>query len=141
MSKLGATDAVRFTHRILPCCTGTGSRPAAKRCAAVSALVVWATRARRVRCCRRLAERGDRIVVAKTARLYRESLTLQAARHSGIPTRPFVIVGNGATIDGSAPVPGDAWEHVEGEVFRFRPRSATFQILFLGGKPAAALRG
>ncbi|MBP89266.1 MAG: hypothetical protein CMJ64_21540 [Planctomycetaceae bacterium] len=83
-----------------------------------------------------LAERADRVVIANTGQPYHESLTLQAGRHSGLPSRPFTIVGNGATLDGSAPVPRDAWEQVEGNIFRFRPRRATFQLLFLDGKPA-----
>lgn len=83
-----------------------------------------------------MAQRGDRIVIADSGQPYREQLTLQAGRHSGRPTRPFTIVGNGATLDGSAAVPDDAWQHVEGNVFRFRPRRTTFQILFLKGKPS-----
>jgi hypothetical protein len=83
-----------------------------------------------------LAHRGDRVVIADSGQPYHESITLQAGRHSGIPTKPFTIVGNGATLDGSAPVPSDAWAHVEGNVFRFRPRRASFQLLFLDGKPA-----
>ena len=70
-----------------------------------------------------------------TGEPYRESVTLQAGRHTGIATRPFTIVGNGATLDGSAPVPRDAWEHVEGNVFRFRVPRTSFQVLFLAGKP------
>ena len=88
----------------------------------------------------RLAQRGDRIIVADSGQPYRESITLQAGRHSGIAARPFTIVGNGAMLDGSAPVGADAWKHVEGNVFRFRPRRATFQILFLAGKPAQRRR-
>lgn len=91
---------------------------------------------RSIRRALQLARRGDRVVIADTGQLYHESLTLQAGRHSGIPTRPFTIVGNGATLDGSAPVPQDAWQQVEGNIFRFRPRRATFQLLFLDGKPA-----
>jgi hypothetical protein len=48
-----------------------------------------------------------------------------------------VIEGNGAALDGTRPVPSDAWEHVQGDVFRFRPREQQFQRLYLGGKPAA----
>lgn len=91
---------------------------------------------RSIRRALQLVERGDRVVIANSGQLYHESVTLQAGRHSGIPSRPFTIIGNGATLDGSAPVPRDAWEHVEGNVFRFRPRQATFQLLFLAGKPA-----
>jgi hypothetical protein len=82
-----------------------------------------------------LAEGSDRIIMADTGEPYRESVTLQAGRHTGISARPFTIVGNGATLDGSAPVPKDAWEHVEGNVFRFRAPRTSFQLLFLAGKP------
>lgn len=82
-----------------------------------------------------LAGGADRVVVSNTGEPYRESLTLQAGKHTGIPARPFTIVGNGATLDGTAPVAGDAWKHVEGNVFRFRPPRTSFQILFLEGKP------
>lgn len=83
-----------------------------------------------------LAARGDRIVIADSGQPYRESITLQAGRHSGVPSKPFTLLGNGAVLDGSAPVPADAWQHVEGNVFRFRPKRPTFQLLFLDGKPA-----
>jgi hypothetical protein len=83
-----------------------------------------------------LAENGDRILLKKTGQPYRESVTLQASRHSGSATRPFEIVGNGATLDGSVPVPTEAWEHHEGSIFRFRPAALRHQILYLDGKPA-----
>ncbi|MDA1053069.1 MAG: right-handed parallel beta-helix repeat-containing protein [Planctomycetota bacterium] len=82
-----------------------------------------------------LAEGSDRIVLANSGEPYRESVTLQAGKHTGVATRPFTIVGNGATLDGSAPVPDDAWTHVEGNVFRFRPPRTSFQLLFLDDKP------
>jgi hypothetical protein len=82
-----------------------------------------------------LAEGSDRVVLSDTGEPYRESVTLQAGKHTGIATRPFTIIGNGATLDGSAPVPSDAWNHVEGNVFRFRAPRTNFQILFLDGKP------
>jgi hypothetical protein len=50
----------------------------------------------------RRVEPGDRIVIANTRQPYRECLTVQGARHSGSPRRPFVIEGNGAILDGSA---------------------------------------
>ncbi|HRX77674.1 MAG: right-handed parallel beta-helix repeat-containing protein [Planctomycetaceae bacterium] len=82
-----------------------------------------------------LAEGSDRIVMADKGEPYRESVTLQAGKHTGIATHPFTIVGNGATLDGSAPVPPDVWQHVEGNVFRFRAPRTSFQVLFLAGKP------
>ena len=84
-----------------------------------------------------IANRGDRIVMADTGVPYREGVTLQAGRNSGEPDRPFVIEGNGATLDGSEPVPPDAWEFWRGEVFRFQPRRFSHQQLFLDDRPLA----
>ena len=83
----------------------------------------------------RLARQGDRIVLAKTAEPYRESISLVGSRHSGFSFRRFVIAGNGAILDGSAPVPQEAWEHYDGPVFRFRPRHLEYQQLFLDDQP------
>jgi hypothetical protein len=47
-----------------------------------------------------------------------------------------VFEGNGAILDGSAPVPADAWEHDHGAVFRFRPPGKAHQQLFLDNLPA-----
>ncbi|MFI4876411.1 MAG: hypothetical protein ACIALR_13760, partial [Blastopirellula sp. JB062] len=69
----------------------------------------------------RVARRGDRIVLKNTGIAYRESITLQAARHSGFSGEPFVIEGNGATLDGAAFVPPDAWEVVGDDLYRFSP--------------------
>lgn len=82
------------------------------------------------------AAKGDRIVLANTGQPYRESITLQGGRHSGTADRPFEIVGNGAILEGSAPVPERAWEHAHGNVFRFSPRLKSYQLLFLDGRPA-----
>lgn len=84
----------------------------------------------------KLAAPGDRIVLAATGVPYRESITLQAARHSGIGQRPFEIAGGGATLYGAAPVPRRAWEHVGREIYRFSPPRKSFQLLFLDGRPA-----
>ncbi len=85
----------------------------------------------------RLAKPGDRIVLEKTDRPYRESVSLVGSRHSGYPNRPFTIVGNGATLDGSEPVPPEDWEHYQGAVFRFAPPRKGQAQLFLDGRPAA----
>ncbi len=84
----------------------------------------------------RLAGTGDRIVLAATGQPYRESISLVGRRHSGYPRRPFAIEGNGATLDGSAPVEPDAWENYRGAVFRFRPPRMAHQQLFLDDRPA-----
>lgn len=83
-----------------------------------------------------LASSGDRIVLVNTGQPYRESVSLVGSRHSGYSFQPFTIQGNGAILDGSAPVPAEAWEHYEGPVFRFRPARLAHQQLFLDNKPA-----
>jgi hypothetical protein len=84
----------------------------------------------------RAAGPGDRLILAKNDEPYRESITIESERVSGFPDQPFELVGNGAILDGSQPVPVGAWEHVNGQVFRFRPRGKSHHVLFLDGKPA-----
>ena len=84
----------------------------------------------------RLAQSGDTIVLANTQRPYRESISLVGSRHSGTAQEPFTIRGNGAILDGSAPVPPAAWENYAGPVFRFRPPHLGCQQLFLDDRPA-----
>ena len=87
----------------------------------------------------REARPGERIILAKNDEPYRESITIESTRKSGYPDQPFEIVGNGAVVDGSQPVPGGAWEHVRGKVFRFRPRGKSHHMVFLDGRPAKRL--
>lgn len=82
------------------------------------------------------ANQGDRIILAKTEEPYRESLTLQAGKHSGVPGRPFELIGNGAILDGTQPVPADAWEQYAGDVYRFRPARLSCFLLYKDGLPA-----
>lgn len=56
------------------------------------------------------AAAGDRIEIANTGIPYAECLTLQGTRHSGSRFRPFLINGNGATLDGSAETANDRWD-------------------------------
>lgn len=84
----------------------------------------------------RIANMGDRIIVANTDVPYHESISLVGERHSGYPHQPFTIEGDGAVLDGSAPVIPEAWEHYTGDVFRFRPARLGHQQLFLGDRPA-----
>ncbi len=84
-----------------------------------------------------LAGSGDRIVLAKTDQPYRESISLVGSRHSGYPGHPFTIEGNGAILDGSTPVPPEAWVHHAGAVFRFRPPMPAHQQLFRDDRPLA----
>lgn len=84
----------------------------------------------------KLADKSDRLILAATGRPYRESVTLQAGRHSGSAEHPFEIVGSGAVLDGLADVPKGAWEPVGDEVYRFSPPRMSFQLLYLDGRPA-----
>ncbi|GIW92590.1 MAG: hypothetical protein KatS3mg110_0631 [Pirellulaceae bacterium] len=86
------------------------------------------------------ARAGDHIHVAATGTPYHESITLQAGRHSGVASRPFVLEGNGAILDGSQPVPPDAWEGVGPSLFRFRSETKSTHVLFLDGIPATRRR-
>ena len=79
----------------------------------------------------RAAGAGDRIILTKTTEPYRESITLQGGRHSGLPQSPFVFIGNGAILDGRREVPAGAWKFFAGEVFRFRPSRLAFQTLYI----------
>ena len=85
-----------------------------------------------------VANRGDHIILAKTKTPYHESVTLQASRHSGMLTRPFVLEGNGAILDGSQPIPEIAWESVpeRPDLFRYAPRFKSHALLYLFGRPA-----
>ena len=84
----------------------------------------------------RIAQRGDRIILKKNDKPYREPIGLSSGRNSGFPSRPFTIVGNGAIIDGTAPVPERLWEHHQGYIYRFQPRRLRHQQLFLDDRPA-----
>lgn len=84
----------------------------------------------------RLAQAGDRIVLAATGEPYRESVSLVGRRHSGYSHRPFAIEGNGAILDGSAGIPPEQWEHYRGAVFRYRPPRMAHQQLFIDDRPA-----
>jgi hypothetical protein len=82
-----------------------------------------------------LAGRSDRIVVANTQVLYHDMIGLSGPHHSGTSERPFVIVGNGAVLDGTVVAQPGAWRHMQGNVFAIRPRRLTYQQLFLAGNP------
>jgi hypothetical protein len=84
-----------------------------------------------------LANTGDHISLANTGQAYHESVTLFGDKNSGYRSRPFIVDGNGATLDGSRAVPADAWKHDHDDVFRFRPERMAYQQLFLDGRPAA----
>lgn len=83
----------------------------------------------------RIAGPSDRLVIANTGEPYREMLSLSGPHHMGSSNRPFVVVGNGAVLDGSVAAATGAWEHAEGDVFAVRPRRLAYQQLFSAGRP------
>ena len=85
----------------------------------------------------RIAEGGDRIVLANTGEPYRECLTVQAGWNSGAGEYPFEIIGNGAVLDGTIPIDQEPWEYLGHDLFRYQPRLMSFQQLFLDDKPVA----
>jgi hypothetical protein len=82
----------------------------------------------------RLATAGDRVVLNKSDRPYHECISLVGGRHSGAGRLlPFILDGNGAMLDGSAPIPADGWTHYRDNIFRFRPKTLIRPVLFYGG--------
>jgi len=79
----------------------------------------------------RIAQPGDRIVVANTGVPYRECLTLQGPQHSGSDNFPTQINGNGATLDGTMSLADAKWEYFRGDTFRTRPARMSHQQLFI----------
>jgi len=84
----------------------------------------------------RIAGPSDRVIIANTGEPYRESITLEAARHSGDARYPFVVAGNGATLDGTVPLDNANWEYAGRDMFRLRPVHMSFQQLFLDDQPS-----
>ena len=84
----------------------------------------------------RICGKADRIVLANHGVPYHESLSFSAGKHWGFASQPFTIVGNGATLDGSLPVPPNEWDFEGRDVFRFLPPTLSHQQLYLAGKPA-----
>jgi hypothetical protein len=84
----------------------------------------------------RMAQPGDRIVIAKTPEPYRESITIQGPQHSGTDRFPLVIIGNGATLDGTVSLADANWEFAGNSTFRTRPPHLSHQQLFLDDQPA-----
>src|SRR5689334_5697669 len=64
-----------------------------------------------------IVTKSGRVVLAKTEQPYRETLSLSARSHNGTPDEPLIIVGNGAVLDGTKPIPQRAWEHYFEGVF------------------------
>lgn len=83
----------------------------------------------------KLAQAGDRIVLAKNEEPYRESVTFIGKNHSGAYGKPFILEGNGAVLDGSELISPDSWHYFRDGMFYFRPKYLAYQNLFLNGKP------
>jgi hypothetical protein len=83
-----------------------------------------------------IARAGDRVILTKTDEPYRECVTLQGGRHSGTPTRPFTIIGNGAVLDGRQPVPLTAWKPFAKDVYSFQPNRRSSGLLYIDNVPA-----
>jgi hypothetical protein len=88
-----------------------------------------------------ISTKSGRVVLAKTDQPYRESISLSARNHTGEPDRPFMILGNGAILDGTKPIPHKAWEHYFDHVFRYKPYWLGRQMLFVNDEPIARRPG
>ncbi|WDI40739.1 right-handed parallel beta-helix repeat-containing protein [Bremerella sp. P1] len=84
----------------------------------------------------RIARKGDNVILTNTGVPYRESITLQGGNNSGWEFAPLTIEGNGAILDGRAPIPVDGWKHVQGDVYCFAPTYKTYHQLYLDDRPA-----
>ena len=81
------------------------------------------------------AKPGDRIILKKTGEPYREQLSLIGPQNSGFRGRPFEIVGNGATLEGAEPIRGSDWEILGNNLFQYRPKRLSHQMLYLDDRP------
>ena len=88
----------------------------------------------------KLAHKGDHVIIANTGTPYRESVTVQGGRNSGFATRPFVIQGNGAVLDGTEEISRDIWKPVKKDLYRFTPDSR-MMLIFNDGRPAPRADG
>ena len=88
----------------------------------------------------RLVDRGGRIILAKTEEPYREMISLSDVNQRGYSDQPLVIVGNGATLDGTVVAAPGAWKHERDGIFAMRPRRLAYQQLFLNGEPLRHVR-
>jgi hypothetical protein len=76
---------------------------------------------------------GDRIILVNTGKPYRECISLVGFDHSGSPSRPFEIVGNNATLDGSRSPSYDDWRPVRDDIWQLITTPPGHGILTLDG--------
>ena len=87
----------------------------------------------------RLAEAGDRVMLAKNDEPYRECVSLVGSRNSGsAPLIPFIFDGNGSTLDGSAPIRATAGLTIATTSSASAP-ALTAAVLFFQGRSIAPL--
>ena len=79
-------------------------------------------------------QQGSAIVIVNTGVVYYESLQLVGKNGSGFSSRPLRIIGNGAIIDGSKPVPSKTWRQKSIDLWSFRPRRKGHYQLLLNGE-------
>ncbi len=78
--------------------------------------------------------KGGTVVIANRGKPYYESLQITGKNGSGFQDHPFRMIGNGVIIDGSKPVPPNAWRQRGINLWSFRPRRKAFYQLILNGK-------
>jgi hypothetical protein len=77
------------------------------------------------------AQPGDRLILTDTGEPYRECVSLTGRRHSGGPTAPFQLIGNGATLDGSVYARPAAWQAVGQGVYEYEATPPGYGLLIL----------
>ncbi|XZE56353.1 hypothetical protein SH139x_002458 [Planctomycetaceae bacterium SH139] len=80
---------------------------------------------------------GDRIILTKTGEPYRECVSLVGWKHSGSPARPFEIVGNGATLDGSVTPAANRWRYQGNDVWELMHSPAGYGLFAVDGRGLA----
>jgi hypothetical protein len=78
------------------------------------------------------ARKGDAILIVNNGIPYYESLSLIGSRHSGNPSAPFVIDGNGCIISGARAVPAGAWQSLPEFLWKLSPWKKGHAQLLLG---------
>lgn len=85
----------------------------------------------------KLAVGGDSIVIRNTGAPYAEVLNLAGGRHSGYPSEPFTIYGNGAVLSGVATLPSDGWQRQPDGLWRLSLTRKGSYRFFRAGLPVA----